>query len=249
MDSERLVGTRKEWEERNDRLKKRNPNLGALHLPLSTMATHWPTPDANVMNDGEPVESFRARRERIKAQGINGNGMGTPLAMFSQMWPSPRAEDSESAGNHPDAVDSLTGATKLWATPRAASAEGTIPPTSFLRSCGKNRLDDIRAQTIAFRLPPTTAEHGTPSSDTPQSLPPLYLLLVWIWRESSRGKALRLNPSFVEWLMGWPIGHSDSERPVTVSCLWWRESRSRFLYLKRGLEQPGPRRGSQPERR
>lgn len=32
-------------------------------------------------------------------------------------WPTARAEDSESCGNHPGAVDSLTGATKDWRTP------------------------------------------------------------------------------------------------------------------------------------
>jgi len=34
-------------------------------------------------------------------------------------WPTPRSEDSESCGNHPGAVDSLTGATRQWATPNA----------------------------------------------------------------------------------------------------------------------------------
>lgn len=34
-------------------------------------------------------------------------------------WPTPRGEDSESCGNHPDATDSLTGATSLWTSPVA----------------------------------------------------------------------------------------------------------------------------------
>ena len=34
-------------------------------------------------------------------------------------WPTLRGEDSESCGNHPGAVDSLTGATRQWATPNA----------------------------------------------------------------------------------------------------------------------------------
>ena len=32
-------------------------------------------------------------------------------------WPTARSEDSESCGNHPGAVDSLTGAARMWMTP------------------------------------------------------------------------------------------------------------------------------------
>ena len=39
-------------------------------------------------------------------------------------WPSPHSEDSESAGNHPGAVDSLTGATRNWPTANAHDATG-----------------------------------------------------------------------------------------------------------------------------
>lgn len=36
-------------------------------------------------------------------------------------WPTARAEDAESAGNHPGACDSLTGATRNWKTPATDS--------------------------------------------------------------------------------------------------------------------------------
>lgn len=35
----------------------------------------------------------------------------------SSRWPTARSEDAESCGNHPEATDSLTGATKNWLTP------------------------------------------------------------------------------------------------------------------------------------
>lgn len=38
----------------------------------------------------------------------------------AESWPTPRSEDSESAGNHPGATDSLTGAMVRWATPSAS---------------------------------------------------------------------------------------------------------------------------------
>lgn len=38
---------------------------------------------------------------------------------MARLWPLARAEDAESAGNHPGATDSLTGASKTWQTPKA----------------------------------------------------------------------------------------------------------------------------------
>jgi hypothetical protein len=42
---------------------------------------------------------------------------GTTLNDAIINWPSPHSEDSESCGNHPGAVDSLTGAARMWMTP------------------------------------------------------------------------------------------------------------------------------------
>jgi len=46
----------------------------------------WPTPDANVMNDGEDAATFELRRAQNLAKHINGNGMGEPLAYTAAMW-------------------------------------------------------------------------------------------------------------------------------------------------------------------
>jgi hypothetical protein len=45
-------------------------------------------------------------------------------------WPTPRSEDSESCGNHPGAVDSLTGATRQWATPNCRDDHNPSTPDS-----------------------------------------------------------------------------------------------------------------------
>ncbi|MET8571816.1 DNA cytosine methyltransferase [Streptomyces sp. NPDC004783] len=52
-----------------------------------------PTPSAGNFNDGEALESWRARRDRNKAKGINGNGQGTPLAIAAQMLVEPGAQN------------------------------------------------------------------------------------------------------------------------------------------------------------
>lgn len=48
---------------------------------------------------------------------------GKSLDVRARHWPTARAEDSESCGNHPGAMDSLTGATKNWPTPVRNDAE------------------------------------------------------------------------------------------------------------------------------
>lgn len=75
---------------------------------------------------------------------------GANLSREAALWPSPRSEDSESAGNHPGAVDSLTGATGLWQTPASDS----------FRSRGGDRKDEqgLDQQARGFE------QWGTPSS-------------------------------------------------------------------------------------
>lgn len=52
------------------------------------------------------------------------------------LWPTPRSEDSESAGNHPNATDSLTGATGMW--PTASAHDGRRPGADVHSTQGAN---------------------------------------------------------------------------------------------------------------
>ena len=89
---------------------------------LPAQAANWPTP--NVPNRGCEMD---------KSHRPESGGIDLQSAVLN--WPSPRAEDSESCGNHPDATDSLTGATSLWGTPRAHDHKGggeNTPENGFL---------------------------------------------------------------------------------------------------------------------
>jgi hypothetical protein len=52
-------------------------------------------------------------------------------------------------------------------------------------------------------------------------------------------KKMRLNPLFVEWLMGWPehwsTARSDSDSSATAWCHWLRRSRSALARMRSGL--------------
>jgi hypothetical protein len=56
-------------------------------IPLGTMAAmqSWPTPNAQVSQDGESLETWLKRKEAMKAKGYNGNGCGTPLTIAVQL--------------------------------------------------------------------------------------------------------------------------------------------------------------------
>jgi hypothetical protein len=145
----------------------------------------WPTPNASLLNYDEQPESWRARAEILKAKGINGNGAGLPLGIAAQemarLWPWARAEDAESAGNHPGATDSLTGASKTWATPSASLwRSGEHSDETWERNA--QPLNEQVTRSHPGLLPPTTATAGPPSSNaTPTSRPQLSALFVeWL---------------------------------------------------------------------
>lgn len=92
------------WErmEKHERENGINPTAGS---------TPWPTPDCNTSS-------------------YSNGKFGMNLREASMNWPTPRSEDSESCGNHPGAVDSLTGATRQWATPNCRDYHHPSTPDS-----------------------------------------------------------------------------------------------------------------------
>jgi hypothetical protein len=50
-----------------------------------------------------------------------------------------------------------------------------------------------------------------------------------------------LNPAFVEWLMGWPIGLTDCERSATASFRsWLRQHSSALQHVLRNEHESTP---------
>jgi hypothetical protein len=99
---------------------------GGSEYSSSLGADSWPTPDANVMNDGESVETFESRRKRNIEKHANGNGMGTPLAMKATSWKTPHGmsgiDHAGKVGNGnmgPNLRDLLAN----WPSPRSEDAE------------------------------------------------------------------------------------------------------------------------------
>jgi len=133
------------------------------------------------------------------------------LSELANNWPTARQEDGESCGNHPGAVDSLTGAAKLWGTPDSPGSGG---PRNRQNSPGDGHQVTIaeqaeqksyrdRSGTTKGEQLPNFVEHNCASPPAPQiqdGQPS---------SESGQTSRRRLNPRFVEWLMGFPASWTE----------------------------------------
>jgi hypothetical protein len=69
---------------------------------------------------------------------------------------------------------------------------------------------------------------GPPPANYPYSRP---LHAIFRIGSSASPGELVLNPAFLEWLMGWPIGWTDPTRPATGFARWLQRSRGALSEL------------------
>jgi DNA (cytosine-5)-methyltransferase 1 len=182
-----------------------------------------------------------------RASGAFGRGNPT-LAGASKKWATPSARDWKSgqAGQatlEKNARPLSEQAEKLWPTPCADNPNDRENPETWLKR-KKRHAEKAEKPTwasmplaIAAALWPTPTvngnnnrkgasptsqdglstaaiQHGLPHKTTPRD-----------GAESSKAAPTsrrRLNPRFVEWLMGWPIGHTALEPLATDKCREWQ---------------------------
>jgi hypothetical protein len=130
-------------------------------------------------------------------------------------WPTPRAKESGDyqydRGDHSKKRPTLTGAVKTWPTPCRRDYKGTNAPEGLTRKDGKSRLD---------QLPNAVAYGGTQTQQKWHWPTPVARGVHGLYGGSHHWNKMKqaghhsmlsgqLNPSWVEWLMGWPIGWTD----------------------------------------
>lgn len=216
-----------------------------MHSPTATTRDSgmWPTPNAQVSQDGDGAETWLARREKLKDKGYNGNGAGTPLTIAAQLWPTPRSSPNENRNTKPAPSHgtthgrTLAGDAALWATPTTRDWKDGTDPSSA-----------VPTNSLLGRQAPRSGIGGNASSPIDPNSPPLWPTPTTdeatgylsgskrdTWRPTLSGAATgltpvlhnterqrkppgaRLNPLFVEWLMGLPIGWTDFARLATPS--------------------------------
>jgi hypothetical protein len=147
------------------------------------------------------VPKMLARREKLKETHKNGNGFGLTLAQHVQamrMLPTPRTTD----------VCSGRGAKQIngkWYRPSKALEQGTL--------IGGANLSDV-AEATGQTLPTPTARDWKDNGTSPAELSRNSKTLATV----AGGK---LNPTWVEWLMGWPLGWTDCAPLATDKWQSW----------------------------
>jgi len=164
------------------------------------------------------------------------------LALGIANWSTPKATDGAKGGPGQSygsgGMPPLPAQTAQWPTPAAQNWKGSSE-ASVTRADGKSRMDILhyRAEQGFTRPTPVIKRDGPqPSRHAPISRP------LWASMIASHGRVVsrrilkarargRLNPLFVGWLMGWPIGHALCACSATEFTLWQQRMRGALSQL------------------
>jgi len=162
----------------------------------------WPTPRSN--DSSESVETLTARGERN--YGRNKNGINLTAAIIdaaspepTRLWPTPTVQDAKNNGGPSQwkrNSDPLNVAVQRWPTPRVSMANG---PSQAEIDAGNPRGRLETAVAISEMMPTPTANR-------------------WDGLQSHGVNVVsgQLNPTWVEWLMGFPLGWTDLDASGTL---------------------------------
>ena len=209
-----LSGTAKNWPtptsfdaEMNGQIRKSDRKHGKTPLDHDTshqLSLHqavnlWPTPTVSAAMQGESTPDGR------RGQTLLG-------AARSKNWPTPRSSDS--FGSDPQGkmgeVSKLCGVAEFWPTPMARDTKsGKVSMATSQKNA--RPLNEAAEGWVPSHPGPTHQKNGSKSS----ALPP-----------NSRR---RLNPLFVEWLMGLPFAWTGSEPVEIASYRSWLHTHTCLL--------------------
>ena len=189
---------------------------------LEPESRSWKTSQHSVLGGLEPYSETWPRSGLMRSGTAYLLPPLVPLtaATESGLWPTPRAEDSEQTGGHRGKPDTLTSAARLWPTPRAIDGRSAGPGTSngaLLRRGNARNLAEETQMDASFPTPSANDWKGSskPGQRRGQLTDPAMGAI------PAGGS---LNPTWVEWLMGFPLGWTDCGASVTRSSRRSRKS-------------------------
>jgi len=164
------------------------------------------------------------------------------LALGITNWSTPKATDGAKGGPGQSygsgGTPPLPAQAAQWPTPAAQNWKGSSE-ASITRADGKSRMDILhyRAEQGFARPVPATAPDGQQCSHHAPISRPLWASMIAshgrvVCRRILKGRARRrLNPLFVGWLMGWPIGHALCACSAMEFTHWQRHMRGALSQL------------------
>lgn len=199
-------------------------------MDLENQTRLWTTPQAH---------DVTARGSGQKPSAKAGNAC---LATDAMQWGTPRASDAEKGGPNQSFGAGgipLPAQAAQWPTPAARDHKGENSPDHLANGTGRLHMDQLpNAVAFLFSHPaPETVPHGPTLSQLRLIWRPLRASLIAshgraVWRRLWIGRnKRRLNPLFVEWLMGWPPGHALCACSETEFALWQRRMRGALSQL------------------
>lgn len=210
------------------------PTGGALHESLRVATAQWLTPKAVEVNEGP--ESF------VKRMGDRSEGCFPSLNSQAQSWPTPRtisgggesAERKKELGRDDSGGGDLQAAVQNWQTPTVVDAkerayqvaDGVKYPTLVgqARTFPTPNARDGKGSDLSSRHGGASLSHFVETGQRSHQAP----VIPKPGGKSSK-ETRRLNPRFVEWLMGWPLGWTDLGSAATESFRSWQRSHSELL--------------------
>jgi hypothetical protein len=217
--------------------------VGPVRESLNTLGRNWPTPMAGAATRTAQggIQLWPTPRAEERGQH-NSQDEGVALSKAVQNWPTPTTMDAhrdgqsraEQSGQH---ALSLHHAAKMWPTPTAtgSKASGANYPSTATHQQGTTLTDAAVRQWAT----PTASENANRTTKTrPSEADGHGATLAGqanerLWAPTpphaptqppgppSRAQGRTLNPRFVEWLMGWPIGWSDCGSAAMESYRTW----------------------------
>lgn len=206
-------------------------------MDIASAAEHWQTPKSPdvTRNWTTPrAADFKTGSE------YSENMTGKTLKMDVSLWQTPKSPDggNTSRGNGRINEPLLAGQAKLWATPRSSASENRT--TKHAPTHGTTHGETLAGQSAAWPTPKGRDWKGqiqqgeAAPGDALANAVSLYSLpdpeRPMPGRKSS-GSTRRLNPRFVELLMGWPVGWTHPDFDSREMESYRRRLRSHFSAL------------------
>jgi hypothetical protein len=164
------------------------------------------------------------------------------LALGITNWSTPKATDGAKGGPGQSygsgGTPPLPAQAAQWPTPAAQNWKGSSE-ASITRADGKSRMDILhyRAEQGFTRPDPAITPDGQCSLPHAPISRPLWASMIALHgrvvsRRILKGRSRRrLNPLFVGWLMGWPIGHALCACSETEFTHWQQHMRGALSQL------------------
>jgi hypothetical protein len=167
---------------------------------LDEFSETWP--QWGLMRDGECWE------QRTLEQTIRGTESG-----LSESWPTPRSCSAMAATITPESawnekrnpnLETIVGQ-RMWATPTTRDWKGHTITPKFPNGFNKNLVNDVKK----FPTPQASDNRDRGNMSNPSIQRRVAIGKQIMLSQSVDPNSGQLNPTWVEWLMGWPLGWTD----------------------------------------